>query len=50
MKLIINACFGGFKLSDEAIEMYNEFIKSKDQDIVKTDRFSRHRASNGSVH
>lgn len=50
MKIVINACFGGFGMSDEAIELYKKYIESKDPDIVFTDDFFSRKASNHSLH
>lgn len=32
-RIVINTCFGGFKLSDEAFELYKEAKKIKDDDF-----------------
>jgi hypothetical protein len=39
MKIVINACFGGFTMSEEAITLYKSYIHSKDPDLKLTEKF-----------
>lgn len=50
MKIVINACFGGFGMSDEAIQLYKKYINTKDPGLVFTDRFFDHKRSNNTTH
>jgi hypothetical protein len=39
MKLVINSMFGGFSLSEKAIELYKKYIKQQDPNFVFSDNF-----------
>lgn len=43
MKIVINACFGGFRMSDEAIQLYKKYVNAKDPSLVLTDEFFHNR-------
>jgi hypothetical protein len=50
MKIVINAKFGGFGMSEEAIELYKSYITSKDPTMVFTDSFFNQRKGSDVAH
>lgn len=50
MEIVINQCFGGFGLSDEAVRLYKEYIHEKAPDLVFSDTFFNRKQSNRAIH